>query len=79
MGNSGKARGNVKGAERAFRSAGRAAPGAGPAYNNLAHILMELNRKEEALNVIHQAIRLGGPLADVFRKTLAEIQQHPGG
>ena len=79
LGNSRYARGNLNGAEQAFRSAVRAAPEAGPAYNNLAHILMELNRKEEALNVIHQAIRLGGPLADVFRKTLAEIQQHPGG
>ncbi len=75
LGNSRYARGNLDGAEQAFRSAVRVAPEAGPAYNNLAHVLMELNRKEEALNVIHQAIRLGGPLADVFRKTLAEILQ----
>ncbi len=79
LGNSRYAQGNLIGAEQAFRSAVRAAPEAGPTYNNLAHVLMELNRKEEALNVIHQAIRLGGPLAEVFRKTLTEIQQRPGG
>lgn len=79
LGNSRYARGNLKGAEQAFRFAVRAAPEAGPAYNNLAHVLMELNRKEEALNVIHQAIRLGGPLAEVFQKTLTEIRQRRGG
>jgi len=78
LGNSRYALGNLKGAERAFRSAVAAAPQSGAAYNNLAHVLMELDRKDEALAVIQQAIQLGGPLAEVFRKTLAEIQERPG-
>ena len=75
LGNSRYALGNLKGAEQAFRSAVRAAPRLGAAYNNLAHVLMELDRKDEALQAIHQAIRLGGPQTEVFQKTLAEIQQ----
>ncbi len=75
LGNSRYALGDLKGAEQALRAAVRVAPRLGAAYNNLAHVLMELDRKDEALVVIHQAIRLGGPQAEVFKKTLAEIQQ----
>ena len=75
LGNSRYASGNLKGAEQAFRSAVRAAPQLGAAYNNLAHVLMELDRKDEALQAIHQALSLGGPQTEVFRKTLAEIEQ----
>ena len=75
LGNSRYALGNLAGAEQAFRSAVDAAPQSGAAYNNLAHVLMELDRQEEALEVIDQAIRLGGPLAEVFQKTRTEIQQ----
>lgn len=79
LGNSRYALKNLAGAEQAFRSAVDAAPQSGAAYNNLAHILMELNRQEEALEVIDQAIQLGGPLAEVFQKTRTEIQQRSGG
>ncbi len=79
LGNSRYALKNLAGAERAFRSAVDAAPRSGAAYNNLAHVLMELNRQEDALEVINQAIRLGGPLAEVFQKTRTEIQQRSGG
>jgi tetratricopeptide (TPR) repeat protein len=79
LGNSRYALKNLAGAERAFRSAVDAAPRSGAAYNNLAHVLMELNRQEEALEVIDQAIQLGGPLAEVFQKTRTEIQQRSGG
>jgi Peptidase_C39 like family/Tetratricopeptide repeat len=78
LGNSRYALGNLAGAEQAFRSAVDAAPQSGAAYNNLAHILMELDRQEEALEVINQAVRLGGPLAEVYRKTRTEIQQRIG-
>lgn len=75
LGNSRYALGDLQGAEQAFRSAVRATPRLGAAYNNLAHVLMELDRKDEALQAIHQALRLGGPQAEVFQKTLAEIQR----
>lgn len=73
LGNSDYALKNLDGAEQAFRSAVRVAPQLGAAYNNLAHVLMELDRKEEALEVIDQAIQLGGPLSEVFQKTRSEI------
>jgi len=79
LGNSHYALKNLAGAEQAFRSAVDAAPQSGAAYNNLAHVLMELNRQEDALEVINQAIQLGGPLAEVFQKTRTEIQQRSGG
>lgn len=79
LGNSRYALKNPEGAEQAFRSAVDAAPRSGAAYNNLAHVLMELDRQEEALEVINQAIQLGGPLAEVFQKTRTEIQQRSGG
>jgi hypothetical protein len=39
---------------------------------------MELDRREEALEVINQAISLGGPMAGVYQKTRMEIQQRKG-
>ncbi len=78
LGNSRYALHNLAGAEQAFRSAVDAAPRSGAAYNNLAHVLMELDRSEEALEVINQAIRLGGPLAEVFQKTRTQIQERIG-
>jgi peptidase C39-like protein/tetratricopeptide repeat protein len=79
LGNSRYGLKNLAGAEQAFRSAVDAAPQSGAAYNNLAHVLMELDRPDEALEVIDQAIQLGGPLADTFQKTRTEIQQRIGG
>lgn len=79
LGNSRYALKNLTGAEEAFRSAVEAAPQSGAAYNNLAHVLMELGRPKEALEVINQAIQLGGPLAETFQKTRTEIQHQMGG
>ena len=78
LGNSRYALNNLAGAEQAFRSAVDADPQSGGAYNNLAHVLMELDRPEEALTAIEKAIRLGGPLAENFEKTRREIQQRIG-
>jgi len=79
LGNSRHALKDLAGAEKAFRSAIDAAPQSGAAYNNLAHVLMELNRNQEAMEAINQAIHLGGPLSEVFQKTRTEIQQRTGG
>lgn len=78
LGNSRYALKNLGEAEKAFRSAINADSRLGAAYNNLAHVLMELDRHDEALEVIDQAIQLGGPLADTFQKTRTEIQQRIG-
>ncbi|MDH3257702.1 MAG: PA2778 family cysteine peptidase [Nitrospinota bacterium] len=78
LGNSRYTLGNLAEAEQAFRSAVDAAPQSGAAHNNLAHVLMELDRQEEALEAINRAIQLGGPLAEVFQKTRTEIQQRMG-
>jgi hypothetical protein len=75
LGNSDYALNNLAGAEQAFRSAVTTTPQLGAAYNNLAHVLMELNRPKEALEIIDQAIQLGGPLSEVFQKTRSEILQ----
>ncbi|MEA1949033.1 MAG: PA2778 family cysteine peptidase [Thermodesulfobacteriota bacterium] len=64
----------LKDAESTFRETIRLHPKEGTALNNLAQILFEQGRKHEALEVIKKAVSLGGPLSDVYQKTLKEIQ-----
>lgn len=74
LGNSYYALGDLKHSERAFRKAAETHPENGAAYNNLAHVLLSLGRREEALAAARQAVSLGGPHRDLFRKTLEEIE-----
>jgi tetratricopeptide (TPR) repeat protein len=74
MGNSYFAMGNLKNSEAAFRLATEAYPEEGAAFNNLAHVLLEQGRREEALTAAQRAVSLGGPHQSVFQKTLQEIQ-----
>jgi len=74
LGNSFYAMGDFKDAERAFREATQRHPDAAAAYNNLAYVLMELGRKQEALSAAQHAVELGGPMKAEFEKTLQEIQ-----
>ncbi len=74
LGNSRYASGDLAGAEQAFRQAMRSDPLSPPAFNNLAHVLAEMGRREEAEAVARQAVALGGPLSHIARATLAEIQ-----
>lgn len=74
LGDSRHALGDLAGAERAFRAAARVHPAAPVAFNNLAHVLAEIGRREEALAAARRAVALGGPLVDVYRATLADIQ-----
>ena len=76
LGNSRYQQGNLAGAVTAFQSATESAPHSGAAYNNLAHVLAELGRWEEALTAAHQAVDAGGPHVATFRTTLNEIQTH---
>jgi tetratricopeptide (TPR) repeat protein len=74
LGNSYFALGDLKNSEAAFRRACEAYPRQGAAFNNLAHVLLEQGRREEALAAAQRAVSLGGPHQNVFQKTLQEIQ-----
>ena len=74
LGNSFYASGELTTAEEAFRQAARLHPDSGPAWNNLAQVLMEQGRGEEALDAARRAVALNGPMMDLFQKTLEEIQ-----
>ena len=50
-------------------------PDSAPAFNNLAQTLSDLGKHDEALQKIHRALEIGGPLEPVMRKTLEEIEQ----
>jgi tetratricopeptide (TPR) repeat protein len=67
-----------KKAEMAFRKAIRLHPESGPAFNNLAQILFEQGRKQEALSAAKKAVSLGGPMQSVYHKTLEEIEGSNG-
>ncbi len=74
LGNSYYALGDLKNAESAFRKATYLHSGAGSAYNNLAQILLEQGRKQEALEAAQKAVSIGGPLSEIYIKTFEEIQ-----
>ena len=65
-------------AESAFRQAARDHPDAAAAFNNLAHVLAERGKLDEALATAEQAVRLGGPLLAAAQATLDEIRQKAG-
>jgi tetratricopeptide (TPR) repeat protein len=62
-------------AESAFRQAVREHPDATVAFNNLAHILAERGKLDEALTAAERAVSLGGPLLPAARATLDEIRK----
>ena len=74
LGNSLYAAGDLPGAERAFRTASITHPLAGAAFNNLAQVLLEERRPEEALPYAMKAVELGGPLRPAFLQTLEQIK-----
>jgi tetratricopeptide (TPR) repeat protein len=74
LGNSYYALGDLKNSEAAFRQATEVHPREGAAWNNLADVLLRQGLKSEALDAARKAIALGGPGADIFQKTLEEIQ-----
>ncbi len=74
LGNSLYARGDRRGAERAFRDALRDHPDSGATLNNLAQVLAEQKRWREAEPFARRAVELGGPQRTAFEKTLARIQ-----
>lgn len=79
LGNSRYAAGDLRGAELAYREAIDADPAAGAAFNNLAQTLADQGRLAEAETAARHAVSLGGPLAETFRATLADIRMRAGG
>ncbi len=62
-------------AESVFRQALKAHPESVAVLNNLAQVLADLGRDDEALMLARRAVDLGGPLNDAARETLSEIQR----
>jgi len=74
LGNSLYALGDLHGAEDTFRMAVKNHPEAAEAYNNLAQVLLEQGRKQEALEAAQRAVAIAGPRSEVYESTLKEIQ-----
>ena len=62
-------------AEAAYRQATRDHPQAADAWNNLAQTLLEVGRKEEALDAAQRAVALGGPRLTQYQTTLKTIAE----
>ncbi len=74
LGNSRYALNDFAGAEQAFRLATRGHSEAAAAFNNLAHVLAELGRGEEALTAARRAVELTGSSEPAYRATLMKIE-----
>lgn len=75
LGNSFYAQGDLSSAESAFKQARQLYPSNGMPMNNLAQILWEQGKKEQALEVVRRAIEIGGPFKFVFEETLQAFEQ----
>ena len=62
-------------AEQTFLKAALEHPASAAAFNNLAQTLSDQGKHDAALQAVHRALAIGGPLEPVVRKTLAEIEQ----
>ena len=58
----------------AFYQAIQLQPENGLAYNNLAYVLAEQGKRNEALSAAQRAVDLSGPFQDTFLQTLDEIK-----
>lgn len=76
VGNSAYALERRKRAIAAFQKAAAIRPDEGIAYNNLAHVLAEVGRYEEAEAAAEKAVASGGSYVETFRKTLDEVRRH---
>ena len=74
LSNSFYAQGDLKSAEKVLRKTTHFFPNEGAAFNNLAQVLWEQGKKQQAVKAARQAVMLGGPLVEQYQKTLDEIQ-----
>lgn len=69
-------RGNLDAAEQTLRRAiAHSASEPGVLYNNLAQVLADRNRWDQALTAARKAVAAGGPFLDQARQTLQQIQR----
>ena len=66
--------GDLKSAEKVLRKTTNLFPNKGAAFNNLAQVLWEQGKKEDAKEAARRAVMLGGPLAEHYQKTLNEFE-----
>jgi hypothetical protein len=78
LGNVSYAKSDLGVAEAAFRRAIAARPQSPAPWNNLAYVLLGLNRKTEAVAAAREAVRLAGDEAAPYRETLDEITGKAG-
>jgi tetratricopeptide (TPR) repeat protein len=74
LGNSYYALSDFESAEKIFLEAICHYPTEGSVFNNLAQVLWKQGKNQEALKAAYKAVKLGGPLANIYQKTLEEIQ-----
>jgi hypothetical protein len=74
LSNSLYAQGELKSAETALRKTTDLFPNEGVAFNNLAQVLWDQGKKQEAIKTARQAVTLGGPFVEQYRQTLDEFQ-----
>lgn len=65
-------------AESAFREASEHHPGSASAFNNLAHVLAERGKLDEAIAAAERAVSLGGPQLPSARATLEGVRRKAG-
>ncbi|TFW05735.1 tetratricopeptide repeat protein [Oxalobacteraceae bacterium OM1] len=73
-GNTAYAAGDKSAAAQAYRRAAETHPDSAPAFNNLATVLAELGRYDEARNAAQRAVALGGTWSAASRATLQSIE-----
>ena len=74
LSNSYYAQGDLESARKVLQETTILFPGEGVAFNNLAHVLWKLGKKQEAIKAALRAVMLGGPHVEKYQKTLNEIQ-----
>jgi hypothetical protein len=74
LSNSYYARGQLPLAEATLREASTRFPREGIIFNNLAQVLYEQGKYDQALEAARRAVGLGGVFIDEFRRTLEEIK-----
>ena len=75
QGNTAYALRDLNAAESAFRRASLDHPDAAAAFNNLANVLAERGKLDDALAAAERAVSLGGPLLPETQATLDEVRQ----
>ncbi len=74
LGNSSYSLHELDASAKAFHQAALLQPENGMAFNNLAHVLAEQGKLQEASATAQRAVDLGGPFLGTFRQTLKEIR-----